>query len=115
MDKPTLTINGTVHTIKELKARDWRIFAEFVGADLKPTDSDFVDKHAAFIAYCFDVNVEDVLNQVYLCDIMPIYADLQHYFVSVIFDKLDAGIKKINADLEHFMGEQGDQEQNEKI
>lgn len=108
MDKPTLTINGTVHTIKELKARDWRIFAEFVGADLKPTDSDFVDKHAAFIAYCFDVNVEDVLNQVYLCDIMPIFADIHRYFMTTIFDRLEASMKEINADLEHFMGDSGD-------
>ncbi len=98
MDKPTLTINGTVHTIKELKARDWRYFAEFVGADLKPTDSDFVDKHAAFIAYCFDVDVEDVLNEVYLCDIMPLYADIHHYIMAIIFEKLDASLKELNAD-----------------
>lgn len=104
MDKPTLTINGAVHAVKKLKACDWRIFAELVGADLKPTDSDFVDKHAAFIAYCFDVNVEDLLNQVDLCDIMPLYADIHNYFMAIIFEKLDAGIKKLNADLAAFAG-----------
>ena len=79
MDKPTVTINDTVHEIKNLKARDWKFLAEIMSADIEPSQPDFVERHAKFIAEFYDdVTVNDILD-LPLEDILPLFYDIVNY------------------------------------
>lgn len=105
MNKPTVTINGTVHEIKTLKARDWKFLAEFMDADIEPSQPDFVERHCEFIAHFFDgVTVDDILD-LPICDIMPLYTDIQKFFTASMYEKLDAATKKTDAELKKIMEE----------
>lgn len=98
MIKPTITINGNVISMRTLTGRDWRILGEFMNEDIKPKQSDYIEKHAAFIANFFEgVTADDVLN-LPLSDIFPLYSDIQQYFTASISEKLEIISKNVETD-----------------
>lgn len=89
MEKPTVTIDGVAHEIRNLKVRDWRFFAEFMDADIKPSQPEFIEKHAGFIASFFDgVTTKDILD-LPLEDIMPLFHDIVNYIMSRLLLKFE--------------------------
>ena len=89
MEKPTITIDGNIIPIKTLTGADWRILGEFLNEDIKPSQADYIEKHATFIAHFFDgVTSADILKMP-LEDIMPLVGDIQKYFTATISGKLD--------------------------
>ena len=99
MEKPTVTIDGVAHEIRNLKVRDWKNFTEFIRADIKPSQPDFIEKHAEFIAHFFDgVTAEEILD-LPLKDILPLYDAIQNYLIYCLYAKLDTRTKDANAEL----------------
>ena len=43
MDKPTITINGEVKKIKEVKGKDWRVMGEFLEKKISLYDKEFAE------------------------------------------------------------------------
>ena len=100
MDKPTVTIDGVAHEIRNLKVRDWKNFTAFIDADIKPSQPDFIEKHAEFIANAFDgVTAADILD-LPLKDILPLYDAIQNYLIYCLYAKLDTRTKDANAESE---------------
>lgn len=97
MDSPIITtIDGKKQEMRELKGRDWRLLGEFM--DNAPTlaDTDFLEKHAEFIAKFYDgVTVEDILD-LPLEDIMPVSMAIRDY----LFNQLGARLEKIEKNSE---------------
>ena len=89
MNKPTVTINGTVHEIRNLKVRDWRFLTEFMDADIKPSQPEFIERHAGFIASFFDgVTAKDILD-LPLEDILPLFHDIVNYIMGRLWVKFE--------------------------
>ena len=88
MERPIITVAGKEHEMRELKGRDWRLLGEFLDNASTFTDTDFLEKHAGFIAEFYDgVTVEDIFD-LPLEDIMPVSRAVQNYIVSRLGLKL---------------------------
>jgi len=71
MEKPTITtIDGKAHEMKPLTGRAYRLVAEFDKNLPQVTDVDLIERHAAFLADFYGLNVDDVLDMP-LEDILP--------------------------------------------
>ena len=98
MERPTITIDGEKYEIKKLVGRSWRILGEF--ADSKPdyTDTDFIEKHAAFIANFYNVTAEDILDKMPLEEILPASMAVQKYIMKTLTEKIEEIEKNSDGD-----------------
>ena len=97
MEKPIIkTLDGKEHEMRGVKGRDWRLLGEFMDNASTFTDTDYLEKHAGFIAEFYDgVTVEDILD-LPLEDIMPVSVAIRDY----IFNQLGAKLDKIEKNSE---------------
>ena len=91
MERPTITtIDGTQHIMRDLCGRDWRLLGEFADDAPSYVDTDFLEKHAAFIAKFFDgVTTDDILD-LPIEDIFPASIAVRNFITAQIGAKLEA-------------------------
>ena len=95
MDKPTITINGEVKKIKEVKGKDWRVMGEFLEKKISLYDKEFAEEHAKFIANFFDgVTADDILN-LPLEEIFPLAFAIRDFLINKISEKLQVIEKNV--------------------
>ena len=87
MDKPTLTINGKKIEMLEPKARAWRESIKLSEQRNEILAVDFVNKHCEFIAAAFGVSVDDVLDNIDVVDVMPLFYDVLAYIMKRLWAK----------------------------
>lgn len=89
MEKPVLTINGKSYEMQEPKARMWRTWTKFHEEKGTLPPEDFIDKHAELLAGVFDgVTADDILDNLDLADIMPLYFKCYTCLTSLLTAKL---------------------------
>lgn len=88
MNKPTLTINGKKIEMLEPKARFWRQGIKLSEQRKDLPAIDYVDAHCEFIAQVFGVSVDEVLDNVEVIDVMPLFYDILAYIMGRLWLKL---------------------------
>ncbi|MBQ9487531.1 MAG: hypothetical protein IJU91_07015 [Selenomonadaceae bacterium] len=88
MDKPTLTIDGKKIEMLEPKARFWRQGLKLSEQRKDLPAIDYVDAHCEFIAQVFGVSVDEVLDNIDVIDVMPLFYDIVAYIMSRLWLKL---------------------------
>lgn len=101
MEKPTIkTIDGNEHKMIELTGRAYRILAEFDKNQPLPTDADYIERHAAFVAEFYDgVTKDDVLDMP-LDDILPAAFNAQKFTYAFTWRKVQEISKNFDEDKE---------------
>lgn len=99
MEKPAISINGSLKSIKTVKGSDWRSFAEFLDKKISYDDPIFIEEQAKFIANFFDdVSVDDILN-LPLEEILPVSFDIRNFMIKKISEKVSAIEKNAEPDV----------------
>ena len=94
MERPTITINGNVIVMPEVKARVWREVMQLENdvpeikkvADFRNLDA--IDKICAVIAVAFGVSSDEVLDNLYIADVLPTYFGINAVIYSMLTEKL---------------------------
>lgn len=87
MEKPTITIGGRKIEMPVKKARIWR---EVIKLDEELKDKtiaavDYVDRHCEFIALVFGVTVDEVLDNLDLEEVLPLYNEIVKEIVATLY------------------------------
>ncbi len=87
MAKPIITINGRTIEMPAKKARIWR---EVIKLDEELKDktlaaADYVDRHCEFIALVFGVTVDEVLDNLDLEEVLPLYNEVVKEIVATLY------------------------------
>ena len=100
MDKPTLTINGNKIEMLEPKAKVWREAIKLREQRNEILAVDFVNTHCEFIAAAFGVSVDEVLDNIDVVDVMPLFYDVLAYIMKRLWAKWtdDKKNEEVNAD-----------------
>lgn len=91
MGTPKIKINGKEYTPAPVKAKVWREVMEFQDSKKDTDVTDWIDKHAEMIAKVFarpEVSEADVLANIDLSDIVPLYNQCFDYLVEEVNAKL---------------------------
>ena len=97
MSRPTITINGKTIELPNIKVKAWREIAE-ANEEIRTNtllDAGFMERHCKFIALAFGVTTEEVLDNLYIEDVLPIYSAVANTITTMITAKL--GDKKNGA------------------
>lgn len=98
MDKPTITINGNKIEMPKVKARVWREVMALTAERKNVSAADFVDRHCEVIALAFNVTKDDVLDNIFIDDVLPIFNAILAYVSELLFNKI--GDSKKNVDVQ---------------
>lgn len=88
MDRPTITINGKIIDMLAPKASLWRKAVKLSQQRDKIPAADFVDQHCEIIAQAFGVPIEEILENVEVADVMPIFYDVLAYIMKRLWAKM---------------------------
>ena len=100
MNKPTITINGKEIEMREPKACIWRRAVQLSEKRNEIAAVDFVDSHCEFIADAFGISADDVLENIDVADVMPIFYDVLAYVMNRLWTKIINNKKNETADVE---------------
>ena len=98
MSRPTLTINGKTIELPNIKVKAWREIAK-ANEEIQANtflDAGFMERHCKFIALAFDVPIEEILDNLCIDDVLPLYSEVASAVTAMITAKL--GDKKNVAD-----------------
>ena len=95
MDKPTIIINGKEIEMQTPKARLWREIVKFNDERRDLPVEDFCNEHAKIIAAAFGVTADEVLDNLYVDDIMPTYFKVFSFVLGMLTAKLSIDKKNI--------------------
>jgi hypothetical protein len=86
---PTITINEKEYKAQKPKARIWENFCKFDEAKKNLPAEEFLSAHAELIAQVFDgITKDDILDELYLDDILFIYSEIFVWITSLLTAKL---------------------------
>lgn len=88
MATPTITINGKEIEMKKLKARIWRETSKINEKRKDISSVDAIDIYCAVIAVVFSVTADEVLDNLYIEDVMPKYFEVLNVINTLITSKL---------------------------
>lgn len=88
MERPSITIDGKNIEMLEPKACMWRKGVKLSTERNKMPAADYVDKHCEFIAQAFGVTTEEVLENIYVVDIMPTFYGVLGYIMNRLWAKM---------------------------
>ena len=88
MDKPTIMINGKQIDLPPVKARFWREIIRFDEVREEISSKDFVDEHAKIIALAFNVTQDEILDNLGVDDILPLYSNVLRYVIHLLSAKV---------------------------
>lgn len=89
MDKPTLTIDGKKIEMLEPKARFWRLGIKLSEQRKDLPAIDYVDAYCEFIALVFGVSNDEVLDNIDVVDVMPLFYDILAYIMGRLWVKFE--------------------------
>lgn len=96
MDRPTITIDGRKIELPEAKARIWREIIKFDETRKEIPTADFVDRHAEIIALAFGVTADEVLDNLEVGEILPVYLSVLTALLEMLTAKMSG--KKTEAE-----------------
>ena len=88
MATPTITINGKEIEMKKLTARIWRETTKENEKRKDLSSAEAIDIYCAVIATAFGVTADEVLDNLYIEDIMPKYFEVLNSINTLITAKL---------------------------
>lgn len=88
MDKPKIAINGKQIFLPPVKARFWREIIHFDEVREEIASKDFVDEHAKIIAIAFNVTQDEILDNLSVDDILPLYSSVLRYVIHLLSAKV---------------------------
>lgn len=97
MNRPTLTINGKTIELPNIKVKAWREIAQ-ANEEIQANtllDAGFMERHCKFIALAFGITTDEVLDNLYIEDVLPLYTTVANTITKMITAKL--GNKKNDA------------------
>lgn len=84
-----ITINDKTYTATTPKAKIWREIMKFDEERTTLPNADFIDAHAIMIAKAFpDLTSEEIIEQVDIDDIVPMYFDVFKWICGLLNNKL---------------------------
>ena len=84
MATPTITINGKEIEMKKLTARIWRETTKINEKRKDISSVDAIDIYCAVIATAFGVTADEILDNLYIEDIMPKYFEVLNFINTLI-------------------------------
>ena len=88
MNTPTITINGKEIPMQKLTARIWRETTKINEKRKDISSVDTIDVYCAVIAVAFGVTADEILDNLYIEDIMPKYLEVLNVINTLITSKL---------------------------
>lgn len=90
MEKPIIEIDGKKYEMIDVKARMWRLFAEFDEKKKTIKLVDFVDEHAKILAVFFKgLTADDILDNMPLGEILNTYRKCSRYLIGLLNGKFE--------------------------
>lgn len=93
MNKPIIEINGKKIELPPVKARVWREIIKFDEERKTILSADYVDKHCEIIALLFGVTKDEVLDNLEILEVIPLYSEILTYIVAMLSVGLGDGKK----------------------
>lgn len=88
MATPTITIDGKEIPMKRLTARIWKETTKINEKRKDATSVDAIDVYCGVIAVAFGVTADEILDNLFIEDIMPKYFEVLNEINSLITSKL---------------------------
>ncbi len=92
MNKPTIIINGKEIEMPRMKAKLWSTVSKLVEDSKGKMKDDTVEKYCEVIAVAFGVEKEEVVENLYLDEVLPKYTEV----LETLTDMLYANFNKKN-------------------